>query len=57
MATALTSCKCSHEFQDRRYGEHNRVHNTTQKKAAPGSVVVRCTVCKSEKEISSTKVR
>ena len=57
MASVITSCKCKHEFQDQRYGVGNRVHSTTEKKAATGAVIVRCSVCKNEKEVSQSKVR
>lgn len=57
MSTVVTSCKCKHEFQDQKYGQQNRVMNTTDKKAGPGNVVVRCTVCKSEKEVRESLVR
>jgi hypothetical protein len=34
----ITKCTCEHEYQDRRYGKQNRVHNQGSKGAA-------CTVC------------
>lgn len=40
MATVILPCKCENEFQDKRYGKHMRVHNTTNKEGK-----ARCTVC------------
>ena len=38
--------KCSHEFQDKRYGKNNRVHNYHYKKEE-----YECTVCKNTRKI------
>lgn len=38
---------CKHEFQDKKYGKGNRVHNPTRKNS--GSVY-RCTVCGAERQ-------
>lgn len=34
----ITKCTCHNEYQDRKYGAGNRVHNKGEKK-------IRCTVC------------
>jgi hypothetical protein len=47
----IIRCKCSHEFQDRRYGAGMRVHNA--KKAKSGGVEYICTVCKNVKDAPS----
>ncbi len=38
----IKSCKCKHDYQDKKYGKGKRVANKTTK----GSY--RCTVCKAE---------
>lgn len=40
----LIKCNCVHEFQDKKYGENNRIHNTCKLGKA-----FRCTVCSKEK--------
>jgi hypothetical protein len=47
------SCK-PHEFQDRTYGNMNRVHNPTMKQGGTAAkpVIFRCTVCLNEKSAS-----
>lgn len=35
----IKTCKCNHEYQDEKYGEHKRLHNPTIKGQW------RCTVC------------
>ena len=42
----IMQCTCQHEFQDKRYGKRNRVHNTIPKL---GGTKYRCTVCLKEK--------
>lgn len=44
MAENVRPCKCNHEYQDRRYGKSNRLHNPTAK----GDW--RCTVCENVKK-------
>ena len=40
----IKKCDCKHEYQDKRYGKNNRVHNELAKK--PNSTAeYRCTVC------------
>ena len=34
----IRRCSCSHEYQDKKYGKGNRVHN-------PGAKGYKCTVC------------
>lgn len=41
--TAIKTCTCKHDFQDKAYGKQQRVHN----KRKNGSW--RCTVCKAER--------
>ena len=41
MATAITTCNCEHEYQDKKYGKGMRVHNETNKVPT----TYRCTVC------------
>lgn len=38
-------CTCEHEYQDKTYGDHKRVHNITKKGE------LRCTVCEKVKSI------
>jgi hypothetical protein len=40
MSTAIKTCDCKHEFQDKKYGEGKRVHNLVNKDGT-----WRCTVC------------
>jgi len=42
--TKLLICHCSHEYQDKRYGQFRRLHNY-----APKKNLWRCTVCKQER--------
>jgi hypothetical protein len=39
----IKQCKCKHDFQDKRYGQGNRVHNQKQKDSK--NAQYRCTVC------------
>lgn len=47
--TVTKPCKCTHEFQDKEYGKHIRLHNLSEdgKKA-------KCTVCGSSMNIGTT---
>jgi len=54
--TVITGCKCQHEFQDKKYGANQRVHNTTQK-GDKDSVDMRCTVCQSVKRVQDSRVK
>lgn len=47
MKTYRIKCKCSHEFQDKTYGNNVRVANPTSKVFPDGTIDVRCTVCNS----------
>ena len=47
----IVKCKCTHEYQDKKYGTGNRIANKTDK----GSDVYRCTVCKSEHTVNKGK--
>lgn len=49
MPTKISNCSCAHEFQDQKYGKGMRVFNALISK--PGQV--RCTVCGSQKSVSS----
>ena len=42
--TKIVKCTCKNDWQDKKYGNGMRVHNTTSK---PNGV--RCTVCKNDK--------
>lgn len=42
--TIIKPCTCNHEYQDKKYGEKQRVHNLCKKGAQS-----RCTVCKTMK--------
>jgi len=44
-ATSIRKCNCKHEYQSKKYGKDQRVHN--QKKDDKGWT---CTVCGSEKK-------
>lgn len=41
----VMKCTCKHEYQDKKYGKGNRVHNNVNK----GKAGAKCTVCGSEK--------
>ena len=43
----IVQCKCVSEFQDKRYGEHNRVATVATKtyNKERGTADVKCTVC------------
>ncbi len=50
---ARVRCTCSHEHQDKMYGEKVRVANVTQKGTGNiGTRIVRCTVCSKEHTVS-----
>jgi len=40
MAAKIIKCNCKNEYQDKKYGENMRVHNSTVKENE-----YRCTVC------------
>lgn len=53
MIVVCSEPKCKSPEQDRLYGTGRRVHNETAKTTSSvGRVVVRCTVCKTEKEVN-----
>ncbi len=39
----IKKCTCKHEYQDKKYGQNNRVHNICAKDK--NAVTYRCTVC------------
>jgi len=41
----IAKCTCKNEYQDRRYGPGNRIHNLTKKVDGRGQDGKRCTVC------------
>lgn len=43
MPTKVIACTCKHEFQDKRYGIGQRVHNEMRADNKKG--LYRCTVC------------
>lgn len=45
--TAIKTCTCSHEQQDKLYGNRQRVMNLTTK-GKESAKVYRCTVCNKE---------
>lgn len=45
MKTYRVFCKCSHSFQDSKYGKSVRIANPTSKRFPDGTIDVRCTVC------------
>jgi len=47
MATKILKCTCKHDYQDRRYGAQNRLHNAISKTLGPPAW--RCTVCEKER--------
>lgn len=56
--TAVVPCKCSHEFQDKRYGKGNRVANETAKQNHKDNwAEVRCTVCKATHRIEYGRMK
>ncbi len=46
----LYPCSCFNEYQDKKYGKGNRVHNPCQPKKAPQEWI-RCIVCGKEKQL------
>lgn len=40
----IKQCTCQSEYQDKKYGKGNRVHNTAKNKSGKGEAG-RCTVC------------
>ena len=44
-------CVCKHEFQDKEYGEGNRVHNSAPGSGGKSPARYRCTVCGTTREI------
>jgi len=46
MATTIKKCDCKHKYQDKKYGEGNRVHNT--KSIVKSGKNAKCTVCEKE---------
>jgi hypothetical protein len=51
MSVVVLPCKCENAYQDKRYGNHMRVHNTTTKEGK-----ARCTVCKALNDYKVSKV-
>ena len=47
--TAILKCKCVHDWQDKKYGAGNRVHNRIDKPMKHNNNDWRCTVCKTER--------
>ena len=45
--TKIMFCGCESDYQDKRYGIHQRVHNEGKEKS--GQRIFRCTVCGKEK--------
>jgi hypothetical protein len=41
----ILSCKCKHEYQDKKYGIGRRVYNTIPPKKGISVETYRCTVC------------
>lgn len=54
--TTVVSCKCDHQFQDKRYGVGQRLANVTQKQTDK-TVDVRCTVCKKIHQVNKSAVK
>ena len=54
--TTIVKCKCPNEFQDKQYGEQNRVANAT-KKTDGVRTEVRCTVCKTIHTVNNGQLR
>lgn len=52
MKTIIAPCACKSEYQDKRYGEHKRVHNQMSGKVV---ATYRCTVCGNERQYGSTE--
>jgi len=47
--TTIKSCNCQHEWQDKKYGKGNRLHNLSKSKS-PGVKAWTCTVCAKKTE-------
>ena len=54
--TAIVSCKCVHEQQDKLHGIGRRVANATAKQDST-FVEVRCTSCKTIHRVTPSQVR
>lgn len=48
----ILRCKCTHEYQDKRYGVGQRAHN---KSGAKDSTKYSCTVCGAEQSVNQVK--
>lgn len=48
----ILGCKCTHEYQDKRYGAGQRAHN---KSGDTNSTKYFCTVCGAEQSVNQTK--
>ncbi len=43
--TTVKQCKCKNEYQDKKYGQGNRLFNIKDKKKVGSSPAASCTVC------------
>lgn len=48
MKTIVIKCSCKHDFQDKEFGQGNRLHNECGGKKIN---TYRCTVCRTEKTV------
>lgn len=53
---AKIACKCTHDFQDKKYGAGVRIANTTAKQDGVNATV-RCTVCKTPHQVPLGRVQ
>jgi hypothetical protein len=52
MSAVIKSCSCANDYQDKVYGAGRRVFNSCK-----AGVAVRCTVCGTEKTVSSSSAK
>lgn len=46
--TIIKPCKCENDYQDKKYGKGNRIHNIGGSKERPVAV---CTVCENKQYV------
>lgn len=47
----VSNCKCKHDYQDKRYGQGNRLFNIADKQKIGNSPALTCTVCGDKKAV------
>lgn len=54
--TTRQKCKCTHEYQDQKYGKGVRVMNATERQNE-NKIDVRCTVCNTVHTVNKSQVK